>query len=368
MTHPRSREDQPQPAPAPAGEPRWAAAEDVAVGAGAGWPAQILRLQATAGNAAVARAARAGRLGAPARPTLARDLPALVPQIKVEEMPADLAAKVAAYLETMRLAIQLRKQDGTISMPEVVNMVRQNVPDALAATPFQIELVVTDTLKGDTPPASRGTQSADGRSAQLEASILNLLPKPPKELKLYAGPGSLSFSMSGVEAQVKAGPVTATADQDGGSVKVKEGGVAVTGTGSFQGDAFGLKASIGSASFDASVHKDSATKQWSKWQASVKIPIAGGETVEDRPPTEEITESVMKAQAAIAAVIAHLQAGGSPSDDFVKQRMGDIKPAISKVSAAVEQRKGPKASVKLSVGTGDPKLGTYGMVSLVVEF
>jgi hypothetical protein len=318
--------------------------------------AHLLRLQATAGNAAVARA------------VLARELPALVPPIRVEEMPPAVAGKGAAYLETMRLAIQLRKQDGTISMPEVVNMVRQNVPEALSATPFQIELVVTDTLKGDAPPYARAAQSADGRSAQLEASILNQLPKPPKELKLYAGPGSLSFSLSGVEAQVKAGPVTATADKDGGKVTVKEGDVTVTGTGSFAGDAFGLKASVGAASFDASIHKDGGTKQWSKWQANVKIPIAGGETVEERPPTAEITESVMKAQAAIADVIAHLQAGGSPTDDFVKGKMGDIKPAISKVSAAVEQRKGPKASVGVSVGGGDPKLGAYGLVSLVVEF
>jgi hypothetical protein len=76
----------------------------------------------------------------------------------------------------------------------------------------------------------------------------------------------------------------------------------------------------------------------------------------------------MKAQAAIAGVIAHLQAGGSPTDDFVKSKMGDIKPAITKVSSAVEQRKGPKASVSVSVGAGDPKLGTYGLVSLVIEF
>jgi hypothetical protein len=331
-------------------------------------PAPLLRLQATAGNAAVARAVRAGRLTAPGGAALARDLAPLVPAITPQPMAASIAMRVSAYLETMRLSIKLRKEAGTISMPELVNDVRQNVPEALQATPYQIEVVISETLGGDTPPASRATQSADGRSAQLEASILNHLPKPPKELKLYAGPGSLSFSMSGVEAAVKAGPVTATATQDGATVKVKEGDATVTGTASFQGDAFGLKAAIGGASFDASVHKDSATKQWSKWQASVKIPIAGGETVEERPPAEEITASVMKAQAAIADVIAHLQAGGSPTDDFVKQKMGDIKPAISKVSSAVEQRKGPRASVKLSVGTGDPKLGSYGLVSFVVEF
>ena len=45
--------------------------------------------------------------------------------------------RVVAYLEKMRLAIQLHNQDGTISMPELVNQVRQNVPEALAATPFR---------------------------------------------------------------------------------------------------------------------------------------------------------------------------------------------------------------------------------------
>jgi hypothetical protein len=54
--------------------------------------------------------------------------------------------------------------------------------------------------------------------------------------------------------------------------------------------------------------------------------------------------------------------------EFVKTKPGAIKPALSKVSAAVEQRKGPAARVKFSVGTGDPKLGSYGTVSLVIEF
>jgi hypothetical protein len=100
----------------------------------------------------------------------------------------------------------------------------------------------------------------------------------------------------------------------------------------------------------------------------VKIPIVGGETVEARPPIEELTQSVVEAQAAIVAVANHLRDGGSPTDEFVKTNMAKIKPALSKVSAAVEERKGPQASLHFSVGTGDPKLGSYGMVSLVIEF
>jgi hypothetical protein len=324
--------------------------------------AAILRAQASAGNAAVARAI----LARDDVPFAGAPLTGFNPVFTPQEMPIAVAMKVDGYLETMRLSIQMHNSDGTSSMPELVNQIRQNVPDALTVTPYQIEMEVSKKLGTDTPPAARAKASSDGNAAQLEASILNSLPKPPTEFKIYAGPGSLAFSLSGIEA--KAGPVTAKVSPSGGEVGVKEGDKSVTGSASFKGDSFGLKATAGNASFDASISKDDTTKQWSKWSANVKIPIAGGETVEERPPIEDITASVAKAQSAISDVINYLRNGGSPTDDFVKTKMGDIKPAISKVSSAVEQRKGPKASVKLSVGGGDPKLGTYGTISLVVEF
>jgi hypothetical protein len=316
----------------------------------------FMRLQNGVGNAALARA------------MLNRDLPSVIPKLAPpEEAPAAVKDPIKAYLERMRLAVQLRNQDGTMSMPELVNWVRQNVPEALQATVFQIQMVITEVLGTDTPPPTRKLLSADGRSAQVEASILNSLPKPPKELKIYAGPGSLSLGFTGT-VELKAGPVTVDADKDGGKVTVKDGDKSITGSGSFAGDAFGLKATMGNASFDAQLKKDGATKQWSHFTANLKVPIAGGETVEERPPVEEVTESVIQAQAAIADVVEHLRNGGSPTDDVVKAKMALIKPAISKVSSAVEQRKGPQASVKVTVGTGDPKLGSYGTVSLVIEF
>jgi hypothetical protein len=316
----------------------------------------MLKLQTGVGNAALARA------------MLNRQLPDLVPRIE-PPAPMDGAVKmrVVAYLEKMRLAIQLHNEDGTISMPELVNQIRQNVPEALSATPYQIEVVITEILAGDTPPPVRKVVTPDGRSAEVEARILNSIPKPPKELKLHAGPGTLTFAFAG-EAKLQAGPVTAKADKEGGSVTVKQGDVAVTGQAAFAGDSFGLKASVKGLSFDAQVKQDSGTKQWSKFAATVKIPIGGNETVEDRPPLAEITEAVVKAEAAINEVVAHLAQGGSPTDEVVKSKMALIKPAFEKVGEAVEQRKGPQAGLKLTVGTGDPKLGSYGVVSLVIEF
>jgi hypothetical protein len=300
------------------------------------------------------------------RIVVARDYASLGSPIAVPQMPTAVRMRVDAYLERMRLAIQLRNVDGTMSMPELVNMVRQNVPEALTVTPFQVEVAIVETLGKDTPPPARAKQTADGRSEQTAAAILNLLSKLPKELRFHAGPGLVVLSLSG--ATVEAGPVTGKATLGGGEVTLKGGTVSVTGTASYQGDTFGLKTSVGGASFDASIHRDDTTKDWSTWSASVKIPIAGGESVEERPPVQDLAESVTKAQAAIGDVIAHLRAGGKPTDDFVRKRMGDVKPAIGKVSSAVEQRKGPRASVKLSAGSGDPKLGSYGTASLVIEF
>src|SRR4051794_15027126 len=104
----------------------------------------MLKLQTGVGNAALARA------------MLNRQLPDLIPRIQ-PPAPMDEAIKmqVAAYLEKMRLAIQLHNEAGTISMPELVNQIRQNVPDALGATPYQIEVVITEILAGDTPPPVR---------------------------------------------------------------------------------------------------------------------------------------------------------------------------------------------------------------------
>jgi hypothetical protein len=316
---------------------------------------QMLKLQTGIGNAAIARA------------MLNRQLPDLVPRVQAPQPMEDaIRMKVVAYLERMRLAIQLRLEEGAISMPELVNQVRQNVPEALAATPFQIEMVIAEVLAGDTPPPVREVVTPDGRQQQLAARILNSIPRPPKELQLHAGPGVLSFAFTG-EVKAQAGPVTAKADKDGGSLTVKQGDASVTGQGSFAGDSLGLKASIKGLSFDAQLRKD-AGGQWSKFTTNVKIPIGGDETVEDRPPMEELTAAVIQAEAAINEVVAHLAQGGSPTDEVVRSKMALIKPAFEQVGEAVEMRKGPQAGLKLTVGTGDPKLGTYGVVSFVVEF
>ena len=69
--------------------------------------------------------------------------------------------------------------------------------------------------------------------------------------------------------------MTVQGDKDGGSVTVKDGDTSITGKGSFAGDSFGLKAAVKGLAFEAQIRKDSGTKEWSKFNATVKIPIAG---------------------------------------------------------------------------------------------
>ena len=172
-------------------------------------------------------------------------------------------------------------------------------------------------------PCARSSRRTGARTRS-RRRILNSIPKPPKELGVHAGPGTLTFAFAG-EAKLQAGPVAVKADKDGGSVTVKGGDASVTAQGAFAGDSVGLKASVKGLSFDAQLRKG-ANNDWSKFAATVKIPIGGDETVEDRPPLEEITAAVVQAEAAINEVVAHLAQGGSPTDEVVKSKMALINP------------------------------------------
>ena len=118
----------------------------------------FMRLQNGVGNAALARRMMHRDY----------DLSLGLPKVGAPEpAPAAIAAPIKAYLEKMRLAIQLRNSDGTSSMPELVNEIRQHVPEALQATIFQIQMVITDVL-GSTrrrrPASSRAPTDAARRS------------------------------------------------------------------------------------------------------------------------------------------------------------------------------------------------------------
>ncbi len=279
----------------------------------------------------------------------------------------EAAGKVRAYLEGRRYEIGSRVSDGAISMPEVVQAVRENVAEAASASVADIEGQVRAVFGALTPPPERRKRSAQGASAEIAARIANALPNAPR-LRLDFSGGSIRLTAAGVVASTKVGraTVTATGGPGGGEVKAEDGAASVSVTA--EEDAFGLSATLERASFEAKIERDQKAGTWSKWEIGLRVALVGDEPLEQMSDIPELRDAVSKAEAAIRAIIEHLQAGGSPTDAKVKELMKDVKPAIEGVKRAVDAPKGPRVTVGGSVKGGDEKLGTFAGVSLIVEF
>lgn len=338
-------------------------------------PERVVTLQRAAGNRAVSGLVQRQGTGgwtfspiAPRPPDLR--LPATSPLAgtPATRLSEEAAAKVRAYLEGRRYEIGSKVSDGAISMPEVVQQVRENVPESVSAPIADIEAQVRAVFGGITPPPVRRTRTAQGAGAEIGARIANALPSAPK-LRVDIGGGSIRLTAAGVVASAKAGSatVTATGGPSGGELKAEDGSASIAVTGS--ATAFGLEAKLDRAAFAAKIEKDDRSGAWSKWELGLRIAVVGDEPLEEMTDIPGLSETVAKAEAAIRGIVAHLQAGGRPDDPKVKELMKDVKPAIEGVKRAVEKpASGPRVTVGASAKGGDEKLGTTAGLSLIVEF
>jgi hypothetical protein len=278
-----------------------------------------------------------------------------------------VAGAIRAFLDGRRYQIGDRVAAGALSMPELIQTIREEVPGAAAAPVDQVAKVVRETLGSTTPPPFRRKRTAQGAGSELAARIANALPSAPRLRVDFAG-SSVALTMKGLVATTSVGgaKVTATGTPGGGEVTAERGGASVTVSGST--DAFGLTAKMDRAAFEAKIEKDDRTKEWSKWEVSLRVSVAGGEPLEPMPDIPELEKAAVKAEAAIRGIVGHLQAGGKPDDAKVKELMKDVKPAIEGVKRAVETPAGPRVTVGVGVKGGDEKLGTVAGLSLIVEF
>lgn len=336
----------------------------------------MLALQKSAGNTAVSRLLQRDMLtGVPFSP-VAPGVPSLVPRPGALGPAADIgapvpeatAAKIRAFLEGERYNIQSRVGDGTISLPEVVQMVRQGVSEAASLAAGAVEAEVRGFFRGMAivPPPTRKKVSSGGRGEEFGARISNLLPSAPKvQLKPIGGAIELSASGLIVTAKAAGTKITATGTPGGGEVKAEKGESSVTAT--VTDEKIGLSAKVDRTSFGAKIEKDKSG-QWSKWELSVRVALSGGEPLEEMPDIPELGETVAKAEAAIRQIAQHLQAGGDPRDPKIKELMRDVKPALEGVKRAAEKSKGANVTVGATVKGGDDKLGVFAGISLIVEF
>src|SRR5262249_34172707 len=151
---------------------------------------------------------------------------------------------------------------------------------------------------------------------------------------------------------------------DDASLEASKGGVSVKAEGAYAGDSFGVTTKVGDIAFGAKIEKENSA--WSKWSMTLTIPGIG-EAATAGPPAEQLQQAVVEANAAIARVVEHLRAGGSPTDDVVKQALDKIKPAIDAVGKATSTPKGGSVTVT-GTASGSSSSGWSVGLSLVVTF
>jgi hypothetical protein len=277
------------------------------------------------------------------------------PLLYAPSLSAEVEKAVDAWLTEQKPGFLASMLTGTISMPEVVDMVRRRVPLAADASPFAIQGRVYQIVGN--VPATRGKPDLGGQQAQRAASIANSLPMPPTSVTIGASKTSLTIKIVGAELKTPGGSLKA--DKEGAEAEIRKGPVKVGAEGKWDGGSFGLKTEVGGVKFGGKVERKG--EGW-KWSGGLVFQLAGDE-VEELP---DVGGVVSEAHGAIADSLGHLRNGGSPTDEYVTGRMGKIKPAVDAIGK-VAARSGKSGATLRFTASGDDGGFTAG-VSLVVVF
>jgi hypothetical protein len=278
------------------------------------------------------------------------------PLWKPPELDAAVETAVDKWLSDQRALMTLEVAEGRLSMPEVIDRVRRWVPSAASADTMAIRFRVNAIL-GHVPD-TRTKATLGGQKAEMEARLSNLFPTPPTSVTFGSSTHSVTLGING--AQVKIPGTTYKATPEGPSVETKDGSVKVGTSGSWDGKSFGIKTEVSGIKLSGKVKQDAG--KWS-WSAGLTIPLTG-EEVDEYP---DVGKVVSDTHDAITESVGHVRGGGSPTDSYVRDRLGKIKPAIDAASRI--NKRADKPSVTLRVkATGDDQGGWTVGASVVIEF
>jgi hypothetical protein len=316
---------------------------------------QLLDLQRSAGNAAVARALVARepvQFGTPPPVALGPN-----PQLWGKRLAPEVEQAIDAYLTQHKPGFLTESLDGHLSMPEVVDQVRRNVPAAADASPFAIEGRVS--LVVGNIPAKRTKRDLAGQNIEYAAKIANMLPKPPTSVTIGASKTSLTVRIAEAELKTAVDGVhgSVKADKEGAEAEVKKGDVKAGVSGKWDGSSFGVKTEVGVVKFGGKVERKG--DNW-KWSGGLVFQLAGDE-VDELPDVGGVVSS---AHGALPDPPGQLRNGGALSD--VSGRMGQIKPAIDAIGKVAE-RSGKSGATLRVTASGEDGGFTAG-VSLVIVF
>jgi hypothetical protein len=321
--------------------------------------AELLALQRTAGNAAVARAVIARQGGAVPTGLGMRGgggagVPNLFPPLGggvdmkmlegLQQRQEEIKQIILRWIEPNRPRIQGQVLTG-MSLPEVVDMIRSAVPEAAELASEQIGAIAQQAMGGVQIPAHRLEHVEREFAAQLKNALRNV----PTSLSVGREGGRLSISFSGLEAEARAGATTvkAGATPGGGEASVSHRDVEVGAEGSWSDKTVGLTTKVGPIAFGAEI-KVGNGGSISSWQVGIGIGNAGALG----PLIPSTQKAVRSAADAVGEVAGHLRRGGKPTDSFVTDRLKTIREGFAPLQT-IAAATGPTAGVTLSGEGGE---------------
>ena len=292
----------------------------------------LLELQRSAGNAAVSRLLQREA----ALPTLTQPTNKWVPPLGsgsltldpsfVEKRQKEVTAKIVAYLEQEKARIQGRIFVEGFSMPEVVDLVRQSVPEALELAPVQIERIVRESYKDITIPAHRMPGDVKGAESELVATVRNALGRIPTSVGVERKHGWFKVSVTGTaEAGVRYGGVSVSGEAQAGTKGVSS---------------VGLNAAVGPVKFAAKL-EPAKEDQPVKWEMQLGVPEADSMV----PIFGKLGDVFGSANRSVGEIASEMRAE-NPSAAVIKKKIEPVKEAMGALSA-IAGAKGPTVGIKV---------------------
>jgi hypothetical protein len=270
---------------------------------------------------------------------LLRDTPTLLPGINTPLDPSIMAgldkrqkeveAKVRAWLGQNLPAVRGHVVTG-MSLPEVIDLVRTNVPESTELAPEIVGKCAQAAVAPMTIAAHRLTQ----RDLELAAELRNAMPNVPTELKIGGAGAWAKVSITGAEAAVKVGgaEITGEATPSSGSVGVKKGGAEAKAEVDWDEKTIGLDTKVGPIGLGGKIGMGKNGGP-DTWELHLGVPRAGALG----PLLPSTQKAVRDGGEAVSGIIRHLRAGGKPGDSVVQDHLKTIKKGIEPLSKLTEE-------------------------------
>jgi hypothetical protein len=324
----------------------------------------VLALQGSAGNQAVARALLM-RDSMDLITQAAAPPPAIVPGLNTPLDPSFMAgldkrqkeveAKIRAWLTQNAAAVRGHVVTG-MSLPEVIDLVRTNVPDASELAPELVGRCAQSVVAPMMIPAHR----LEKRELELTAELRNALEKVPTELKIGGAGAWAKVSITGAEAAAKVGgaDLTAEAGPSSASAGVKKGSAEAKAEVDWDEKTIALDTKVGPIGLGGKIGMGKGGAA-DTWEIHIGVPRAGALG----PLLPSTQKAVRDGGQAVSGIIHHLRGGGKPTDTVVQDHLKTIKKGIEPLSKLTEEN---AVSFGISVTGDGPDVRVEG--SVIIRF